>query len=241
MCYTDYGNYLPLIYFRKGVFMKKIFSIIMSFVLVISFMCTCVISSSAASPAEKAQPFFYFETGVDAMYVYFFIKDAKGISSGDFTLKYDSSVFDCTGFQQVYEDGSNYSFDADTSVEGEVFGAFSFNGTCPVDELDVCVMQLDIIGKAHDASYAEMSVFIDGFEFSFEPYPIEIIYLYYGDVDFDQKITAADARLVLRASVGLEHFIEAQTKLSDIDKNGNITAADARLILRASVGLEVFE
>ena len=59
-----------------------------------------------------------------------------------------------------------------------------------------------------------------------------------GDLDGNGKISAADARLALRASVGLETLNSAQKKAADIDGNGVITAADARLILRASVGLE---
>ncbi|MBQ3537363.1 MAG: amidase domain-containing protein [Clostridia bacterium] len=59
-----------------------------------------------------------------------------------------------------------------------------------------------------------------------------------GDVDGNGKITAADARIALRCSVGLESLSEAELKAADADKNGKITAADARLILRASVGLE---
>lgn len=59
-----------------------------------------------------------------------------------------------------------------------------------------------------------------------------------GDVDDNGTITAADARLALRASVELEKLTETQTLAADADKNGTITAADARLILRASVGLE---
>lgn len=60
-----------------------------------------------------------------------------------------------------------------------------------------------------------------------------------GDVEGDDKtITAADARIVLRASVGLETLTDIQIAIADIDENGNITAADARMILRASVGLE---
>ena len=49
----------------------------------------------------------------------------------------------------------------------------------------------------------------------------------------------ADARYVLRASVGLEDFStnEAVYTAADVDKNGKITASDAREILRASVGL----
>lgn len=59
-----------------------------------------------------------------------------------------------------------------------------------------------------------------------------------GDVDSDGKITASDARLVLRASVGLEKFSIKQIISADTDGNPGITASDARLILRASVGLE---
>lgn len=59
-----------------------------------------------------------------------------------------------------------------------------------------------------------------------------------GDVNGDNSVTAADARLALRASVGLENLEGAALKAADADKNNEITAADARLILRASVGLE---
>ncbi len=59
-----------------------------------------------------------------------------------------------------------------------------------------------------------------------------------GDIDCDGRITAADARLALRASVGLEKFSEAQTLAADVDNNKSVTAADARTILRVSVGLE---
>ena len=59
-----------------------------------------------------------------------------------------------------------------------------------------------------------------------------------GDIDGDGAIKAADARLALRASVGLETLSETQKKAADADFDGVIKAADARLILRASVGLE---
>ena len=60
-----------------------------------------------------------------------------------------------------------------------------------------------------------------------------------GDIDGDGRISAADARLVLRAAIGLEILTEDQLKAADFDKDGKITAADARLILRKAVGLEV--
>ena len=59
-----------------------------------------------------------------------------------------------------------------------------------------------------------------------------------GDVETDGTISAADARLALRASVELDKLDAHKTKLADVNKDGSITAADARLLLRASVGLE---
>ncbi len=59
-----------------------------------------------------------------------------------------------------------------------------------------------------------------------------------GDVDGNGKITAADARIALRASVGLENLTADQIKVADVDGKPGIAASDARLILRASVGLE---
>ncbi len=62
----------------------------------------------------------------------------------------------------------------------------------------------------------------------------------FGDVDCDGKISAADARLALRASVGLEDYksTSAQYKAANVGTEDKLSAADARLILRASVGLE---
>lgn len=59
-----------------------------------------------------------------------------------------------------------------------------------------------------------------------------------GDVDGDGDVKAADARLALRASVGLETLSAEQVKLADVDCSGDIKSADARSILRAAVGLE---
>jgi uncharacterized protein YkwD len=64
-----------------------------------------------------------------------------------------------------------------------------------------------------------------------------------GDVDGDGKITAADARLALRASVGMqdkEDVLEGSAGYlaADVNSDGKVGSDDARLILRASVGLE---
>ena len=59
-----------------------------------------------------------------------------------------------------------------------------------------------------------------------------------GDVDDNEEISATDARLVLRASVGLEEMTAKIKNRGDTDGDDNITSSDARSILRASVGLD---
>ncbi len=59
-----------------------------------------------------------------------------------------------------------------------------------------------------------------------------------GDVNFDGKVTAADARIVLRAAAQLELLTESQQIIADSDYNDSITAADARIILRMAAQLE---
>ena len=61
-----------------------------------------------------------------------------------------------------------------------------------------------------------------------------------GDIDLDTEVTAADARLALRASVGLENYTEQYFSFvcADHNQDGVITAVDARAILRTAIGLE---
>lgn len=59
-----------------------------------------------------------------------------------------------------------------------------------------------------------------------------------GDIDANGKTEAADARLALRAAVGLYVLSEAEKIAADVDLNKTVDATDARLILRAAVGLE---
>lgn len=61
----------------------------------------------------------------------------------------------------------------------------------------------------------------------------------YGDLDVNGRIDAADARLAMRYSVGLETPpSRIMLLVADVDGDYMITASDARLILRMSVGLE---
>lgn len=58
------------------------------------------------------------------------------------------------------------------------------------------------------------------------------------DVDCDGKVTAADARLVLRKAAYLESLDGFMFSAADIDGNRIITAADARSILRKAANLD---
>lgn len=68
----------------------------------------------------------------------------------------------------------------------------------------------------------------------------EFTVIVYGDTDCDGAVSASDARLALRTSVGLESYAaeSAEYKAANVDSADQLSASDARLILRASVGLE---
>ncbi len=59
-----------------------------------------------------------------------------------------------------------------------------------------------------------------------------------GDIDGNGTIDASDARILLRAAVGLEKTTSVLKMRGDIDKDGELTSFDARTVLRAAVGLE---
>ncbi len=60
-----------------------------------------------------------------------------------------------------------------------------------------------------------------------------------GDIDNDEKITAVDARLCLRASAKLDELTEKQIKSADFDGDGALNSTEARKLLRASAGLDI--
>lgn len=61
-----------------------------------------------------------------------------------------------------------------------------------------------------------------------------------GDANFDGKLNAADARIVLRCAAGLEKPDEDFIYAIDVNADGNVNAADARLILRVVAKLDSF-
>lgn len=66
-------------------------------------------------------------------------------------------------------------------------------------------------------------------------------YNMWGDIDCDNQITAADARLCLRAAAKLEELNKNQAFAADVMGAGEITSASARKILRVAAGIDIFD
>ena len=62
-----------------------------------------------------------------------------------------------------------------------------------------------------------------------------------GDVDGDGKVSASDARLILRAAAQLVTLTMEQEALADVDNDGAVTALDARIVLRVAAELETLD
>ena len=59
-----------------------------------------------------------------------------------------------------------------------------------------------------------------------------------GDIDGNSRVSAADARLTLRAAANLEKLTPEQFSAADMNKDSKITASDARTVLRIAASLE---
>lgn len=58
-----------------------------------------------------------------------------------------------------------------------------------------------------------------------------------GDANGDGKVSADDARAILRYSVSIDKYNNEILQRADVDKDGKITAEDARKALRLSIGI----
>lgn len=63
---------------------------------------------------------------------------------------------------------------------------------------------------------------------------------YYGDVDGSGKVTASDARIILRVAAKMDTISDDKVIFADANRDGRITAADARTVLRMAAKLEDF-
>lgn len=87
----------------------------------------------------------------------------------------------------------------------------------------------------YEGSAAEEYCKVEGLHYQYAPLP--------GDADLNGKVTAVDARYVLRLAAKLENpQIAAEVKeAADITADGKIGADDARMILRIAANLEKYD
>ena len=62
-----------------------------------------------------------------------------------------------------------------------------------------------------------------------------------GDADANGAVTAADARLVMRAAVTLDKTTAELMSVADMDEDGDMTPVDALLVLRLSLDMDLTE
>ena len=77
---------------------------------------------------------------------------------------------------------------------------------------------------------------VNGFKFKFGNY--EYTFIIKGDVNADGKISAADARTILRIAAKLENPDEVTKESADINSDGKITSSEARNVLRFAAKLQ---
>lgn len=61
---------------------------------------------------------------------------------------------------------------------------------------------------------------------------------YMGDLNSDNRVTSADARILLRVSAKLDTLTQEQKAVADINSDTRVNSADARIALRMSAKLE---
>lgn len=180
-----------------------------------------------------------------------YVKDMQNMTNGDLIVTYDSahmtlvSVSECGNYTAssygdqdgkvslvfVYQEKNDSAFVTLYSLH------FTGDGTASYPVLTVTNLQGTFLKQVADVQVirgGEAPTEIPSEETTDEETFMR------GDVNEDGRITAADARLVLRVSASLEIVSGTQQKAADIDKNGVVTASDARAILRFTAGLQKF-
>lgn len=162
--------------------------------------------------------------------------------------KYSVSFED---FPENLETDINYfTFFSDTSAEKISFSGFFLHGFSSDDDFrllnitltsvdafsDTDTITIDYKINAENSSHtATRTFFVKNGK---SVYPSEPMLFLAGDVNADGKVTVLDARIILRASVGLESLDFSVLPLANTDYDNKISVSDARHTLRTAVGLE---
>ena len=119
------------------------------------------------------------------------------------------------------------------AVAQQIAAALPDEGTLTTDEL----LNLRAAFMAYDALTQEQKALIDGELLSQFESAIDELNLFYGDVNEDGTITAADALMALQHSVQLRTLEGQQFLCADVDMNNKVNSTDALYMLMYSVQL----
>ena len=113
--------------------------------------------------------------------------------------------------------------------------------TIPGDSLDDMVIYYkNARGKWIDGVSGEMLNVPDSFEIEYTDTKLEMT-IFYGDVDFNGKVTNADVLLISRYIDGLEELDEKQLNASDINQDGEVDHVDVDILSKYIVDKEGYE
>lgn len=204
----------------------------------------------------------------DAYRITFSVSSPKGISSVDMSVTYDSSIFTSAKADTSDTDAGKFTNEfpeiPDEAAEYYIFDYVIKDGTLHYSGFftdsfkeDANTFSFLVLELKKSANAAELNnnltvkaTISDGTQRVVKTtlYSLlsgdEITSVssvkehFMGDIDMDNKVSAADARKILRYSVGLEKISIDAIMYANPDFDNKISASDARNVLRMSVGLE---
>ncbi|MBQ6163642.1 MAG: hypothetical protein IJK23_04115 [Clostridia bacterium] len=175
------------------------------------------------------------------------LKNAAGFFAGTVDLFWDPDVFELTSATKGPADRASFN---NEQKKGQSRCAMLFSDECKTSSMDIAVYQFKVLSGA-GKSTAEFRVAVAKNDFAGVNAPSTLTKsiriqkgatsdVMTGDVDGNGKVTAADARLVLRMAAGLLKPTDRQKKAADADADNVVRAADARKILRVAAKLDSF-
>lgn len=234
--------------------MKKFLSVCLALVVLIGVF-------SFFAPAATTLTADDYISGNDVV-IDFVLNDALEMNRANLTFSYDKNVFTCKSLSYFGTRAESYItsqlalnimfYTPNTATAGQAKLTMSFLNCIEADSGQGSTFnfaRLILTVKSGKEAQVEGSpITISGSTDGFRGYT-SINRTYYltssfvsgttmGDIDGDNVVSAADARFVLRASVGLDELSEDQMIYANMDYDSSISSSDARLILRTSVGLE---
>lgn len=221
--------------------MKKILSFTLVIAMIFSFA-----SMAAATSYRDTVDGFKMKPGFnpvvkfigDNKYEYtLYAVEMNGITDADLSLEYpDTLIVDSFRERGEFDmcvtydagDALNVSFMYTEKYDSDAFRLFTVTFSY-AGEPDYPQVKVKNLAGTYMRSVADIV---------FKNEPVTEPAVKPGDVNGDGKITAIDARLVLRHSAQIELLPDAKTSIADVNKDGKITANDARLVLRVASQLD---